>query len=78
MRLFHKGDHFCSGFQAKEPPSKPEVAREQEVAQTLLGPWKSLGLGEKKPSVAFRSKDALGLLFVPQGELIFQNAAPRS
>ena len=65
MSLVHEGDHIWSGFQARESVSKSAVHREQEAAQTLLGPGWSLGLGEKKPSVASLSKDALGLLFVP-------------
>ena len=39
---------------------------EPEAAQTLLDPMDSIGLGEKKASVAFLRQDALGLWFLPQ------------
>ena len=66
MRLFLEGHHVWSGFQAKETPRKAAVPREQVAAQTRLCPVQCQGLGEKKPSVVFRRKDALGLLFVPK------------
>ena len=47
------------------------VATEPEAAETLLGPTRSIGLGEKHASVAFLSKDALGLRFVPQAQFPF-------
>ena len=65
MSLVHEGDHVWSEFNATETTIKPAVHTEQEAAQTLLGPRQSIGLGEKKASVAFLSQDALGLLFVP-------------
>ena len=75
MSLLYEGDHVWSGFQAKETTSKQAVHIDQETAQTLLRPRPSIWLGEKMASVAFLSKDALGLLFVPRGELIFQECS---
>ena len=66
MSLFHNG----VSFNATETTSNPAVHREQEAAQTLLGPRHSLGLGKEKARVAFLSKATLGLLFVPPGEFI--------
>ena len=40
-------------------------AKETEAAQTLLGRIGSIGLEENSGSIAFLSKDALGLRFVP-------------
>ena len=45
--------------------------REQEAAQTLLCPMENIRLGEKKASVAFLSRDALGLLLVPPVDFTF-------
>ena len=45
--------------------SKALVHTEQEAAQTLLGPMGCTGLGQKKASVTFLSKCALGLRLVP-------------
>ena len=44
---------------------------ETEAAETLLGPMGSRGLGENEASVAFLSKDALGLRFFPLAQFIF-------
>ena len=41
------------------------MPREQEAALTLFALLEKSGIGEKKASVAFLSKDALGLWFVP-------------
>ena len=71
MSLVQEGVHNWSGFQVKESTSKPAVPREQEAAQTRLGHRQSQGLGEKKASVAFLSKNPLGLWFIPRGELVF-------
>ncbi len=57
--------NIWSGFEAQETTSKPAVPREQEAAQTLFALFEKRGIGEKKASVAFLSKDALGLWFVP-------------
>ena len=55
----------------KETTSKPAVHREQEAAQTLLGPMHSIGLGEKQASLAFLIKHTLGVLFAPRVEFYF-------
>ena len=64
-------------FQAVETTRQAEVPKEPEAAQTLLGPMRGIGLEEKMASVAFPSKDALGLRFVPEHSFPLQNAAPR-
>ena len=61
-----------------ETTRQAEVPKEPEAAQTLLGPMRGIGLEEKMASVAFPSKDALGLRFVPEHSFPLQNAAPRS
>ena len=53
-----------SWFQAAETTSQAAVPTEPEAAQTLPGPMGSIGLWEKQASVAFLSKDAMGLRFV--------------
>ena len=53
---------------AQETTSKPAKAREQEAALTLFALLEKSGIGEKKASVAFLNKDALGLWFIPLGE----------
>ena len=63
--LLHEGEHVWSGFPAQETTSNPAVPREQEAALTLFALLEKSGIGEKKASVAFLSKDALGLWFVP-------------
>ena len=63
--LLHEGEHVWSGIPAQETTSKAAVPREQEAVQTLHCPMENTELGEKKASVAFLSKDALGLWFVP-------------
>ena len=63
--LLHEGEHVWSGIPAQETTSKAAVPREQEAAQTLFALFEKRGIGEKKASVAFLSKDALGLWFVP-------------
>ena len=62
------------------PGTTRDAARptEPEAAQTLLGPMGSTGPGENKASVAFLSKDALGLRLVPEHSLGLPNAASRS
>ena len=62
------------------PGTTRDAARptEPEAAQTLLGTMGSTGPGENKASVAFLSKDALGLRLVPEHSLGSQNAASRS
>ena len=77
MSLVHEGDHFWSAFEAKETTNNPTVHREQEAAQTMLCPRQSLGLGEKKASVAFLSKGTMGLWLLPEESWFLQNAAPR-
>ena len=71
IRLLPEVEHIWSRFPGPATTSKVPVHREQEAAQTLLGPMGSLGLGEKKASVALLSKGALGLWFVPRGESPF-------
>ena len=44
---------------------------EPEAAQTILGPMGSRGSGENKASVAFLSKDALGLRLLPRAQFRF-------
>ena len=78
ISLLPEGERVWSWFQAAETSSQAAVPREPEAAQTLLGPTRSIGLGEKHASVAFLSKDALGLRFVPEHSFPLQNAAPRS
>ena len=78
MSLFHEGDDVWSEFNSTETTSKPAVHREQEAAQTMLGPRQSIGLGEKKASVAFLSQDNLVLILFFKEPLSFHNAAPRS
>ena len=51
MYLVHEGDHIWSGFQSMETTRNPSVHREQEAAQTLLGPRQIIRLGEKKLAV---------------------------
>ena len=63
--LLHDGEHVWSGFEATETTSKPQLPTEQEAAQTLFALFEKRGIGEKKASVAFLSKDALGLWFFP-------------
>ena len=61
LLLRHEGQHVWSGFPAQETTSNPAVPREQEAALTLFALFEKSGIGEKKASVAFLSKDALGL-----------------
>ena len=49
--------------------------REQEAAQTIHGPMDSIGLGKKMVSIAFFSKDALGVWFVPRLKFNFQECS---
>ena len=55
--------------------SKPPVHMEQEEDQTNICPMDSTLLGEKKESIAFLSKEALGLLFVNQVEFKFSECS---
>ena len=66
---------WVSGHGVHPPSSR---AKEPEATQNLLGPMGSTGPGENKASVAFLSKDALGLRLVPEHSLGSQNAASRS
>ena len=50
MSLLQEGKHVWRGLHSKEITSKISVHRDQEAAQTLLGPGQSQGLGEKKGS----------------------------
>ena len=59
---------WISGSGEHQPSSSAHGAR---GSQNLHGPMGSRGLGEKKASVAFLSKNALGLHFVPRGECTF-------
>ena len=65
ISLLHEGEHVWSGIPAQETTSKAAVPREQEAAQTLFALFEKRGIGEKKASVAFLSKDALGLRLLP-------------
>ena len=78
ISLLHEGEHVWGWFQSAETSSQAAEPRGPEAAQTLLGPVRGIGLEEKMASVAFPSKDALGLRFVPEHSFPLQNAAPRS
>ena len=71
IHLLLKGEHVWRWFPAPGTTSKALVGREQEAAQTLLGPRASTGLEEKPESTAFLSKHALGLSLVSRGEFHF-------
>jgi len=75
IRLLHKGEHVWSWFPAPATTSTAPVHREQEAAQTLLGPRASIDLGEKPESAAFLSKHALGLSLVSGGEFRFRECS---
>ena len=64
ISLLREGEDVWSWFPAAETTSQAAVPTEPEAAQTLLGPMGSIGLWEKQASVAFLSKDAMGLRFV--------------
>ena len=76
--LLPVGEHIWSGFNAEETTRHAARPTEPEAAQTLRGTMGSTGPGENKASVAFLSKDALGLRLVPEHSLGSQNAASRS
>ena len=78
ISLLCEGEDVWCWFQAAESISQAAVPMEPEAAQTLLGTMGSTGPGENKASVAFLSKDALGLRLVPEHSLGLQNAASRS
>ena len=59
ISLLPEGDHLWSWFQAAETSCKAAVPTKPEAEQTLLGPLGNIGLGEKRASVAFLSKDML-------------------
>ena len=44
--LLHEVEHVWRGFPDQETTSQAAVPREQEAAQTLLGPMGNIGLGE--------------------------------
>ena len=54
-----------------ETTRQEERPTELEAAQTLLGTMGSTGPGENKASVAFLSKDALGLRLLPRAQFRF-------
>ena len=56
---------------AKETTRHAVRPKEPEAAHNLLGPMGSNSLGEKSARVAFQSKDALGLRFVPRAQFRF-------
>ena len=64
-------EHVFSWFAAPATTSKAPVHREEDAAQTLLGPRTSNGLCEKPESAAFLSKHALGLSLDPRGKFHF-------
>ena len=65
VSLLRIGEDVWSWFPAAETTSQAAVPKEPEAAQTLLGTMGSTGPGENKASVAFLSKDALGLRLLP-------------
>ena len=75
IRLIPEVEHVCSRFPAPASTSTAPVPREQEAAQTFLGPMASRDLGVKPESTAFLSKDALGLSLVSRGELHFRESS---
>ena len=46
ISLLPEGEHVWSWFQAAETSRQAAVATEPEAAQTLIGPMKSIGVGE--------------------------------
>ena len=64
ISLLPEGEHVWGWFQSAETSSQAAKPRGPEAAQTLPGPMGSIGLWEKQASVAFLSKDAMGLRFV--------------
>ena len=76
--ILPKREHVWSCLAAAATTTKAPVHREKEVAQTLLVPMESNGLGEKQESALFLSKHVLGLSLVSRGEFTLANASPRS
>ena len=68
IRLLPEGEHVWSWFPAPATTSTALGHREQEEAQTLLGPRASTGLGAKPANAALLSKHALGLSLLSRGE----------
>ena len=75
IRLLPDVEHVWSWFPAPATTRTAPVPREQEAAQTLIGPKASRDLGEKPESAAFLSKHALGLSLVSRGELHFRECS---
>ena len=63
-----KREHVWRCFPSPQTTSRAPVHREQDAAQSLLGPRTSNGLCEKPESAAFLSKHALGPSLVSRGE----------
>ena len=72
IRLLPEGEHVWSLFPAPATTSTALGHREQEAAQTLLGPMGSTSLGEKPASAVFLSKHALGLSLVSRRVIPFR------
>ena len=73
--LLPEVEHVWSWFPAPATTSTAPVHREQEAAQTLLGPRASIDLGEKTESTVFLSKHALRLSLVSPGEFNFHECS---
>ena len=70
IRLPIRVKHIWSAFPVMVTPCMKLVLREQEAAHCFICPIYSRILGGQKTRVAFLSKDALGLVFIPSVNII--------
>ena len=77
IRPFLSREHFWSAFQEKESPGCTPVLREEEAGHWCLCHDRRIGCG-KEASVAFLSKEALGVVSVYWGECMKQSCCLKS
>ena len=75
ITLLPEGEHVWSWFQAAETTHQAAGPTQPEAAQTIVGPMGSRGLGENWTTIAFLSKEALGLRLVPRAQFRFRECS---